>query len=301
MLHKMSLLCLSLLILLTTACGNSSDSPETTQATIDEDNAQTLAIAATDGFNIGDNEAQLGVLFDNVLSNLQSQKSGIAASGVVSGNCGGSATYPDNVDQQQNPITGTISFDNFCLDGGESGQVIASGQISFIAQVENDQLVSMAIELDNFVLSYNGNTVTINSTVAISQNLGNYDVHFETSTEFTGSQGQTRIFQRHYKGSESRGEGIQHIALRVENLVISGNPISGVTISSGRIYHPDFGYVDISTTETLIFEGCDNGKPVSGTVLLEGSSDNTAELVFTSCTSYEVCMNGTTCTPYTWE
>lgn len=280
MLHKMSLLCLSLLILLTTACGNSSDSPETTQATIDEDNAQTLAIAATDGFNIGDNEAQLGVLFDNVLSNLQSQKSGIAASGVVSGNCGGSATYPDNVDQQQNPITGTISFDNFCLDGGESGQVIASGQISFIAQVENDQLVSMAIELDNFVLSYNGNTVTINSTVAISQNLGNYDVHFETSTEFTGSQGQT---------------------LRVENLVISGNPISGVTISSGRIYHPDFGYVDISTTETLIFEGCDNGKPVSGTVLLEGSSDNTAELVFTSCTSYEVCMNGTTCTPYTWE
>jgi hypothetical protein len=276
----MSLLCLSLLILLTTACGNSSDSPETTQATIDEDNAQTLAIAATDGFNIGDNEAQLGVLFDNVLSNLQSQKSGIAASGVVSGNCGGSATYPDNVDQQQNPITGTISFDNFCLDGGESGQVIASGQISFIAQVENDQLVSMAIELDNFVLSYNGNTVTINSTVAISQNLGNYDVHFETSTEFTGSQGQT---------------------LRVENLVISGNPISGVTISSGRIYHPDFGYVDISTTETLIFEGCDNGKPVSGTVLLEGSSDNTAELVFTSCTSYEVCMNDTTCTPYTWE
>ena len=280
MLHKMSLLCLSLLILLTTACGNSSDSPETTQATIDEDNAQTLAIAATDGFNIGDNEAQLGVLFDNVLSNLQSQKSGIAASGVVPGNCGGSATYPDNVDQQQNPITGTISFDNFCLDGGESGQVIASGQISFIAQVENDQLVSMAIELDNFVLSYNGNTVTINSTVAISQNLGNYDVHFETSTEFTGSQGQT---------------------LRVENLVISGNPISGVTISSGRIYHPDFGYVDISTTETLIFEGCDNGKPVSGTVLLEGSSDNTAELVFTSCTSYEVCMNGTMCTPYTWE
>jgi hypothetical protein len=288
----MSLLCLSLLILLTTACGNSDDSSDendvtspsysgvTTPATIGESNAQTLSIATADGANIGDNKAQLGALFDNVLSNLQSQKSGIAASGAVPGHCGGSATYPDNVAQQQNPIIGTVSFDNFCLDGGESGQLIVNGQISFIAQVENNELISMAIELDDFMLSYNGNTMTIDSTVAFTQNNGNYEVQFETSTDFTGSQGQT---------------------LRVENLVISGNRLSGVTIESGRIYHPDNGYVDISTTETLMFEGCDNGKPVSGTVLLEGSGDNTAELVFTGCTSYEVCMNGTICTPYTWE
>ena len=287
--HKICLICFSVLIVLATACGDSGDSSDntgitgpsysgtTTQATIDENNAQALAIAATEGANTGDNQAQLGTLFDNVFSNLQSQKSGIAASGLVSGQCGGSATYPDNVQQQQNPITGSISFNNFCLDGGESGQLIVNGEISFIAQVENNEPVSMAIELNNFVLSHNGNTVTINSTVAFSQN----GVLFETSTDFTGSQGQT---------------------LRVENLVIRGNTVSGVTISSGRIYHPDNGYVDISTTATLIFEGCDNGKPVSGTVLLEGSGGTNAEMMFTSCTTYEICVNGSTlCEPYTWE
>jgi hypothetical protein len=289
MLKKMSLLCISLLIVLTTACGDSSDPAEesgisgpsysgaTTQATIDESNAQTLALAAFDGVNTGDNEAQLGMLFDDVFSNLQSQKSGIAAGVVVSGNCGGSAIYPDNVDQQQSPITGTISYDNFCLDGGESGQLIIDGQISFIVEVENNELVSMAIELNDFVLSYNGNTVTINSTVAFSQN----GVLFETSTELTGSEGRV---------------------LKVENLVISGDPLNGVTISSGRIYHPDNGYVDISTTETLMFEGCDNGKPVSGKVWLEGSGGTNAELEFTSCATYQVCVNDyTTCTPYTLQ
>ena len=289
MLHKMSVLCLCLLVFLTTACGGSGDSTNgggisgpsytgaVTQAAIDENNANTLALAAADGANTGNNEEQLSTLFDNVLSNLQNQKAGISAQGAVAGNCGGSATYPDDVAQQQSPITGTISFNNFCLDGGESGQLIVRGQLSFMAQVENNQLVSMTIELNDFVLSYNGNTVTINSTVAFSQN----GVLLETSTDFTGSAGQT---------------------LRVENLVISGNQLSGVNIESGRIYHPDNGYVDISTTQSLMFEGCDNGKPFSGTVLLEGSGGTNAEMVFTSCSTYEICVNGSmTCTPYTWE
>ncbi|MCG6969329.1 MAG: hypothetical protein LJE85_06125 [Gammaproteobacteria bacterium] len=286
---KLAILCFSGLMVLATACGGSGDSSDgggvsgpsysgaTSQAAIDENNAQTLALAATDASDTADNQEQLGVLFEEVFTHLSNQKSGISASAVVSGNCGGSASYPDNVDQQSNPITGTVSFSNFCLDGGESGPLVVSGQISFIAQVENNELVSMAVEIDNMVISYNGNTVTINSTIAFSQN----GVLFETSTDFTGSQGQT---------------------LRVENLVISGDTLNGINITSGRIYHPDNGYVDISTTETLVFQNCLNGKPSSGTVLLEGSGGTTAELVFTGCGSYEICLNGNvTCTPYTWE
>jgi hypothetical protein len=279
-----------LLALLVTACGGSSDPSEdstqnsapsysgaTTPAAINENNAQSLALAAADGANTGDNQEQLGVLFDNVFSNLQSQKSGISAQGAVAGNCGGSATYPDNIDQQQSPISGTISFNNFCLQDGQSGQLIVNGQVSFMAQVENNELISMAIQLENFVLSYNGDIVTINSSLAFTQD----GVLFETSTDFTGSQGQT---------------------LRVENLVISGDRLNGVTISSGRIYHPDNGYVDISTTETMQFQGCDNGKPMSGTVLLAGDRGTSAELIFTSCTTYQICVNGNTvCTPYSWE
>ncbi|WP_455210606.1 hypothetical protein [Kaarinaea lacus] len=290
MLHKIASITFSLLILLATGCGGSGDSSDgggisgpsysgtTTQATIDENNAQTLAIAATDSANTGDNQEQMGALFDNVFTNLQSQKAGISAQSTVSGNCGGRATYPDNVDQQSNPITGTIYFYNFCLEDSQSGQLIVNGQISFIAQVDNNELISMAIELNDFVIAYNGDTVTINSTVAFSQN----GVLFETSTDFIGSEGQT---------------------LRVENLMISGDPFNGVTISSGRIYHPDNGYVDISTTDALVF-GCvnGNGKPQSGTVLLEGSGGTNAEMVFTGCTTYEICLNGnTTCTPYSWE
>ncbi len=292
MLNKKSLFGFSLLVMLATGCGGSSDSSVTSnngisgpsyagiesQAVIDETNAQTMALAAVDGASTGDNQEQMGVLFDNVFSNLQSQTGGISAQGTAAGNCGGSATYPDNIDQQANPITGTVSFYNFCLQDAQGGQLIVNGDISFIAQVDdNNNLVSMAIEINSFVLSYDGNTVTINSTIAFSPN----GVLFETSTELTGSQGQV---------------------LKVENLVISGDPINGVTISSGRIYHPDNGYVDISTTETLMFEGCDTGKPISGTVLLEGSGGTNAELVFTSCSTYEVCVNGnTTCTPYTWQ
>jgi hypothetical protein len=287
--NKLSIICFGLLFTLVTACGGSGDSSDgggtsgpsysgaTTQATIDENNAQALALAVNDGTSTGDNQEQMGVLFENVFTNLQSQKSGISASAVTSGNCGGSATYPDNVSQQQSPISGTITFNNYCLDGGEAGQLIVSGQISFMAVVENNELVSMAITLDDVVISFNGDAVTINANLAFSQQ----GTVFETTTDFVGSQGQT---------------------LRVENLVISGDTLNGVTISSGRIYHPDNGYVDIRTTETLQFDGCTNGHPHTGTLLLEGSGGSTAEVVYTSCTAYEICLNGNTvCTPYTWE
>lgn len=287
--NKLSILCFGLIFTLVSACGGSGDSSggggtsgpsysgSTTQAAIDENNAQALALAVNDGASSGDNQEQLGVLFENVFTNLQSQKSGISASAVTSGNCGGSATYPDNVSQQQSPITGTVSFYNYCLDGGESGLLVVSGYISFMAVVENDELVSMAISLDDVVLSFNGDTVTINASVAFSQQ----GTVFEITTDFEGSQGQT---------------------LRVENLSISGDTLNGITISSGRIYHPDNGYVDISTTETLQFDGCTNGHPHTGTLLLEGSGGSTAEVVYTSCTTYEICLDGNmVCTPYTWE
>ena len=281
----------SVLALLVVACGGGGDdssgggggisgpsySGQTTQATIDETNAKSLALAATDSANSGDNVEQLGVLFDHVMTSLQNQKSGISAQAVASGSCGGSATYPDNIDQQQSPITGTISFSNYCLDGGEAGHLIVNGQMSFIVQIENNELISMAMEINHFVISYNGDTVTVNATLAFSQN----GTLFEYSTDFSGSSGQT---------------------LRVENLSINNDPITGVAITSGRVYHPDNGYVDISTTENLVFDGCLNGKPVSGTVLLEGSGGSSAEMVFTGCGGYEICLNGnTTCTPYNWE
>jgi len=288
MLHKMSIVSFCLLALLMTACGDSNDSSEQsngltgpsyggieTQATIDGNNAHTLAIAAADGASTGDNNAQLTELFQSVAGNLQSQGTGITAQGAVSSNCGGTATYPDNMDQQQSPISGTISFNSFCLGTGESGQLIVDGQANFMAQIENNELISLAITLSDFVISYNGSVVTINSTLALSQ----VGMLFETSTDFIGSEGRT---------------------LRVENLAVSGNRISGVNITGGRIYHPNYGYVDIETTETITFTGCDNGKPATGSLLLTGS-DSTAALDVLSCTTYQVCVNGITCTTHSWE
>ena len=288
---KMKLVGISLLALLLTACGATEDTSQvsgdttnapsydglTTQTAIDDNNAKTLAVAATDVAYNGDNQEQLNALFSNVFSNLQNQKGGITAQASVPGNCGGSATYPDNIGQQQSPISGSISFSNFCIDGGaQVGQLTVSGQISFMAQVENSTLISMAIELNNIVISYNGNTITTNSTIAYANN----NLVFETSTDLAGSGGQT---------------------LRIENLVMSGSPGSGIAITSGRIYQPDYGYVDISTTENLVFVGCDNGRPISGVLLLDGSGDSTAQVTFNSCTAYEVCVNGTVmCDTYNW-
>jgi hypothetical protein len=83
--------------------------------------------------------------------------------------------------------------------------------------------------------------------------------------------------------------------------MVSGNPETGITISSGRIYHPEQGYVDISTDAPLVYAGCDNGKPSSGTLVLQGSGGSTADVIYNSCTEYQVCVNGNaTCQTYTW-
>jgi hypothetical protein len=288
MVSKQNLVGISLLVLLVTACGSADDSTSqsgssgpsyngvTTQATIDNESANSLAVAATDATNNGDNQEQMGAVFSNVFNNLQNQKGGITAQSTVSGNCGGTATYPDNLNQQQNPISGTVSFSSYCIDGGaQVGQLVVSGQISFTADVQDTTLVSMSIELTDLMISYNGNTITTNSTLTYADST----VTFATSTDFYGSQGKT---------------------LRVKNLVISGSPDTGITITGGQIYEPDYGYVEIQTTENLVFQGCDNGKPNSGTLLLTGSGDSTASITF-SCASYEVCVNGSSiCDMYDW-
>ena len=284
-----SLIGISLSLALLTACGSSDTSPNlsggttgpsytgvTTQAAIDDNNAQTLVMAAADSANNGNNQDQLSALFNNMLTDLQNQKGGISAQATVPGNCGGSASYPDNLNQQQSPITGTVSFSNYCIDGGtQVGQLVVSGQVSFTVELTDNTLTAMTLELTNLVISNNGSTVTTNSTLTYA----NSSVTFDTSTDFDGSQGNT---------------------LRIENLVMSGSIGSGITITSGRVYQPDNGYVDISTSQTLVFQGCDIGRPNSGILLLSGSGGSNAQVTF-SCATYEVCVNGTSmCNVYSW-
>jgi major membrane immunogen (membrane-anchored lipoprotein) len=288
MLNRKTLVVIILSTAVLTACGSSDNSSQlsgskgpsyngvTTQAAIDDGNAQSLAVAAADGSGNGDNQDQLNAVFNNVFTNLQNQKGGISAQAAVTGNCGGSATYPDNLSQQQSPISGTVSFSDYCIDGGtQVGQLVIDGQISFSADVQNSQLISMSIALTNLVITFNGNTITTNSSMTFAEG----GMTFETSTDFSGSQGQT---------------------LRIENLVMSGSPDTGISIASGRLYQPDFGYVDISTSQNLVYQGCDIGRPNSGIMLLSGSGGSTAQVTF-SCASYEVCVNGTTtCNMYNW-
>ena len=86
---------------------------------------------------------------------------------------------------------------------------------------------------------------------------------------------------------------------KAENYSVIRDVNGNVESVSGTIYDPDEGYVVIATPAAFTYDLTCPGTPVSGTLEITGDGEKTAEIVMSSCTSYQVCIDGT-CSLYDW-
>lgn len=252
------------------SAGGFSYTGSTAQAAIDETNAAALAGGA---FVTGDAGAsanvvgvaasgsavqQRSVKVANALRDavrridfLDSSSTAVSAlqqeSNTVTGPCGGSFSYSISVDDQTGSFSGMLDFSSFCQEPGDS----ISGQVSFSGQIDLNtlQFVSLQFTATALGLADNGKDFAINGTITFA-----FAGASATITEnFDIRDGSGKVY-------------------RVQNLVVALTTGTSETqeMLSGRFYHPDYGYVDVTTTAVFhIPTGSDF--PVSGSLTVTGT------------------------------
>ncbi|HEY5604116.1 MAG TPA: hypothetical protein VIM41_13500 [Gammaproteobacteria bacterium] len=278
--------CLAVLALVVglSACSSGDESPPPPQsAAISATNAQALSIAATDAsieasVNQAANPFGVSIAVDSttvavsqqIANMFQQQRSPIGAV-VLTGDCGGSVEGPDD----QTATSGVMSFNNYCTNVPGYGNMTMNGNVAFSFR---DPVLSL--NYNNVQVSFGGQTETLNMSLTVNLDTG--DVSWSSS--FAGTGGQQ---------------------LTISNFEITGTPSSGINIISGRVTHPSFGYIDITTSSPVVLTGCENNRPMSGTIVAQGSGGTSASITFNGCNSYTWCYDlgngsGPQCNSGTW-
>jgi hypothetical protein len=180
---------------------------------------------------------------------------------------GGTAVADTNDAETQ----GTITFTNCAMSDMEGGTIVMNGSLTFSANSSADSL-SMVF---NVTVNYIGESQSINMTLACS-NVSSASISCSMSSDFEGVDG--RVY-------------------RIEDLVVSGDEVSGFNVSM-TFYDPDYGWVEVTTTQPLTYD-CTEAVPGSGMLTLSGASASSATVSFDSCSSYTVTVDGVG-TTYDW-
>jgi len=266
------------------ACSSGGDSPAPQAVAIDDSNAEALGIAATDAAYQASvvNDANpfavstvppddLTVTVSRIIGDKYRPRIAVSGEILMYGDCGGDIDVPN-----PNATSGTMTFNDFCVSVPGYGDMVMDGTVTYSFR---DPLLSLTY--NNMSVSFGGETQTLNMSVTV--NLDTFEV-VSSSSSFPGSDGST---------------------LTISNFDISGTPSSGVYINSGRVTHPSFGYFDISTTSPVVLTGCTNDRPMSGTIVAQGSNGTSASITFNGCNDYTWCYDlgdgsGPQCSSGTW-
>lgn len=268
------------------ACGSSDDSQEpakeddsqfdgkTTEATVTQDNAQAITVAAVNSID----RDKLVDIYDAVVAMLVQAGGSLGTQAVSNGNCGGTVDYPDDLGSA-NPLIGTLTFTDFCI-GENSNQLKLNGSIDFnILLANNVELVSANLTV-NLEIDHDGKTKSLDGEINFANNV----LAITVSSDYVGAD--ERIY-------------------RVENLSITTDMVvqqmaQSIRINSGRFYDPELGHVDLQSGDNapLLFN-CMNGNPSAGKLEVMGSDQSSASIEFLNCDQYQVCMDNV-CESYTW-
>jgi len=264
----------------------------TTQATIDSANAKDLSTGAYKGGALGSTGSlgavqravvnrpyylDLALIMEEAIVQIDVHappgiiQAGtiIRESGTISGNCGGNAQYAIEMDDVTGNFSGTLSFNGYCSQG-----VTLTGGASFSGQydLQNDRFLQ-------FTLSYESITVTSGSdSITARMNISfNYQTSPATAT--------MSIFLR-----DNRDGKVYWVDYSMNFWAVSNYYVDFEV--SGKYYHPDYGYVVISTpTNFRVYYG--NQWPSQGVLILDGRTgiaggSTKARLTVVSSATYRV-------------
>lgn len=261
---------ISLLIMLLTACGSSSDSntssAQATNSNVDNtDVAYQLSTASIAAVNT---QLAFDAFYASLLEALSSAQSGTSSAPVSVTECGGTVT----TDATPTVTSGSLTFDNYCVSGINGygfDSVTMNGVVSFNANTSSNIL---EFTFSNLQVTTGGKTVSLNADISLNMNSMAL-VSIELS-----SGGQTYA---------------------VKDLIFS-NDGSGIAITSGTLVSPDYGDIALSTTSPLVFDGCgtvdtsDDAYPSDGGLVLQNTDGVRVDVSFNGCTEVVLCYNQST-------
>lgn len=309
--------CLFIIVtFLTTSCGGGGGGGGTsappsitytglnTQATVSQSNVTTLSedayaggeFAASLGSSISGVVAQqkenrsglslplqLPQIFENSLNKINWKSGKIIAGNMVSesdtiyGNCGGSASYSVMMDDQTGNFTGQYVYNNYCEDNIIiSGGVGISGQINIITF----EFITFNFYFDGVTLTQGADSSTIKG-----------DIHIYVS----GSAVTVTENMLLKNNADNKVYWCKDYSITI----IKGVNYKDFTLS-GTYYHPDYGYVTISTPMPFrVYTGYTT--PSSGVLMLTGTGNTSAHLTAITSATYRIQADTNGDTFYEWD
>jgi hypothetical protein len=168
----------------------------------------------------------------------------------IDGSCGGSMSYTVNADNKDGTFSGRFTFKDYCNDG-----TTINGKARFDGK--------MNIDTGEFVDAYFS-----------FDNLSGGDLNLDGDIEIDFSASPNVINFNAYGQDPSSGK-----IYWIKNYSITIDEYSGfIQIEmAGRFYHPDYGYVTLSTTEPFVLHDGDEW-PASGTLIVKGANSAKAKI-----------------------
>ena len=268
----------------------------TTQATIDENNAEDLAVGAYEGGHTGGAVGGIGaiqpaesvhvdrpymlkvsrVLEDSLRQvDFLSRSSGIenchhTVNDIVFGGCGGIASYTITVDDETGDFNGSLNFLSYCDDG-----VTITGRVGFTGQVN--------VNLGHALLRFSFNFYNLTGTSGSDS----FTLNGNISCDVTVSPTIITMSMLLHDNSTGKVYWVQNYEMRVTE----GANYVDIEVS-GRYYDPDYGYVNIDTPDPFCIYNVDDC-PSDGVLVVTGDTGTAggptiARLTALSSTTYQV-------------
>jgi hypothetical protein len=169
----------------------------------------------------------------------------------IYGNCGGSMSYSITVDDVDGSFEGSFSFSNYCEDG-----TFIDGEASFDGLI--DVVTSEFIEVNFSFATLTSGDLTLDGEIFIDFTVTPIEITFNVYTQDLSSD--SVYWADDYFITIDEFAGFEEVEI------------------SGTFYHPDYGYVTISTPDPFTIHDGDEW-PTSGTLLVIGANDTKAQII----------------------
>ncbi len=249
----------------------------TSQAIISSSNSEDLSGGAFAGgltsaevasarLNQGLIEAQIGAFrplrFPSVLGNslrkielspaliIFSRTRIITESGNIDGSCGGNFSYTLNLNKLSEKFNGNITFENFCDD-----EIIISGktEVDGAFEISSGDFITAIFSFGDLT----DGSLTLDGEISLDFSDSPIIATFTATGKDTGS---------------GKVYWIKDYSMNVTELI----GLVEIEIF-GIFYHPDYGFVNLTTTDPFVVHDGDDW-PTSGQLVIEGGKNSKAEL-----------------------
>ena len=162
--------------------------------------------------------------------------------------CGGSVSYPDNIDPNASTLDFTMSFNSLCFDD-QTTRLVMNGTLRFVKTTS-----SVSISFNNFSVNVDGTQEAFSGVFSCDATMSNCSI----ATDYAGSDGNI------YRLTD----------VRIDT-------INGYDVSA-TFYHHEFGKVTITTLSPVSYGGC-GVYPSSGIITLSSTDGSSITITFTGC------------------